>query len=34
MTFINLIDKIMASIHKLIFGTTLPGIIEEMKAYL
>lgn len=26
MTFINFIDKIMASIYKLIFGTTLPRI--------
>ena len=34
MTFINFIDKIMASIYKLIFGTTLPRITEEMKAYL
>ena len=34
MTFINFTDKIMASIYKLIFGTTLPRITEEMKAYL
>ena len=33
MTFINFIDKIMASIYKLIFGTTLPRITQEMKAY-
>ena len=34
MTFINFTDKIMASIYKLIFGTTLPRITKEMKAYL
>ena len=34
MTFINFTDKIMSSIYKLIFGTSLPTMIEEMKAYL
>lgn len=34
MKFINFTDKILASIYKLIFGTVLPRIIEEMKAYL
>ena len=34
MTFINFTNKIMASIYKLIFGTALPRITKEMKAYL
>ena len=34
MTFINFIDKVMSSIHKLIFGISLPRMTEEMKAYM
>ena len=34
MTFINFTDKVMSSIHKLIFGISLPRMIEEMKAYM
>ena len=34
MTFISFTDKIMSSIYKLIFGTSLLRMIEEMKAYL
>ena len=34
MTFISFTDKIMSSIYKLIFGITLPGMTEEMKAYI
>ena len=34
MTFISFTNKIMSSIYKLIFGTTLPRMTEEMKAYL
>ena len=34
MTFISFTDKIMSSIYNLIFGITLPRMIEEMKAYL
>ena len=34
MAFISFIDKIMSSIYKLIFGITLPRMIEEMKTYL
>lgn len=34
MTFINFTDKVMPSIHKLIFGISLPRMIEEMKAYM
>ena len=34
MTFINYTDKIMASIYKLTFGTALPRMTKEMKAYL
>ena len=34
MTFISFTDKIMSSIYKLIFGTSLPRMTEEMKAYL
>lgn len=34
MTFFNFTDKIMASIYRLIFGTTLPRLTEEMKACL
>ena len=32
--FINFTDKVMSSIYKLIFGITLPRMIEEMKAYM
>ena len=31
MTFFNFSNKIMASVYKLIFGTTLPRMTEEMK---
>ena len=34
MTFISFTHKIMSSIYKLIFGTSLPRMTEEMKAYL
>ena len=34
MTFFNFIDKILASVYKLIFGTNLPRLKKEMKAYL
>ena len=34
MTFINFTDKIMSSIYKLIFGTSLPRMIGDMKSYL
>lgn len=34
MTFISFTNKIISSIYKLIFGTSLPRMIEEMKAYL
>jgi len=34
MTYINFTDKIISFIYRLIFGTALPRIIEEMKAYL
>ena len=34
MTFIKFIDKVMSSIHKLIFCINLPRMIEEMKAYM
>ena len=34
MTFISFTDKIMSSIYKLIFGTSLPRMTEEMKSYL
>jgi hypothetical protein len=34
MTLISFTDKIMSSIYKLIFGTSLPRMTKEMKAYL
>ena len=34
MTFFNLTNKIMAFVYKLISGTTLPRMSEEMKACL
>ena len=34
MTFINFTHKIMSSIWMLIFGSSLPRMMEEMKAYL
>ena len=34
MTFINFIDKIMAYVYRLKFGTTLPRLTKEMKACL
>ena len=33
MTFISFTDKIMSSIYKLFFGTSLPRMTEEIKAY-
>ena len=34
MTYINFIDKVMSSLHKLIFGISLPRMTEEMKVYM
>ena len=34
MTFIKFIDKVMSSIHKLIFGIYLPRMTKENKAYM
>ena len=33
-TYFNFIDKVMASIYKLIYGVSLLRFLEEMKAYI
>ena len=33
-TYINFIDKVMSSLHKLIFGISLPRMTKEMKVYM
>ena len=34
MTLNNITNKVMSSIHKMIFGISLPRMIEEMKSHM